>query len=228
MSPSAIFQIGLEKGINLMAVTDHNSYWNSITFGKIALRGNFPFFYGMEVQTEEEAHFLVYFDDLPRFKLFGEEVYNRLPEIDNDPEHFGDQVAVDEEDNVVFIERKLLLHSIRASVEDLFELGGSLGGLVIPAHVDADHFSILGQLGFIPRQIPFPALEVTPSFFRKDHSAMEFTGFPLVCFSDAHYLKEIGRSLTVFKMEEPTLEEFALALKGERGRGIIRIERGED
>lgn len=207
-----------------MAITDHNSYWNSITFGRIASKQSLPFFYGMEIQSEEEAHFLAFFDDLDNFQRFGREIFTRLPEVENDPQHFGDQVAVDEEDNVVFFERKLLLNSVSISLEGLFELCVSLGGLLIPAHVDSEHFSILGQLGFIPPRIPFKALEVTPSFLRKNPQARKFLGFPLVSFSDAHYLREIGRSVTLLKMEEPTLEEFALALEGKGGREILKLQ----
>lgn len=228
MSPSRILESIVGMGINLVAITDHNATLNSVTLGKMARKRSLPFFYGIEVQTQEEAHFLVYFDDLSSFELFGKEIYDRLPQVKNDPQHFGDQVAVDEEENVIYFEEKLLLNSVAISVEGLSRLVTKMGGLVIPAHVDSFHFSLPGQLGFIPPELHFPALEVSHAFLKKNPSVRDLLGYPLVSFSDAHYPEEIGKAVTVLQMESPTLEELRYALEGKGGRGIIRLEIGRE
>jgi len=229
MSPSLILNQALGLGINLISVTDHNTTTNSLTLGRLALRKNLPFFYGMEVQTEEEVHILVYFDELQSFERFGNEVYGLLPEVKNDPQFFGDQVALDEEENILYLEEKLLLNSCAISLQGLCSLAEKRGGLVIPAHVDASHFSLLSQLGMIPQDLHFKALEVSPAYLEKGLALPQVEGYPLLSFSDAHYPGEIGRATTLLLMEKPTLEEFRLALEGKRGRGILRKElRGKE
>lgn len=224
MSPSRILGQALHLGINLISLTDHNATANSLTLGKLALKEKLPFFYGMEVQTEEEVHLLVYFDEPRSFEQFGGEVYNLLPPVKNDPQFFGDQVVLDEEENILYFEEKLLLNSCALSVENLCSMAERRGGLVIPAHVDAPHFSLLSQLGMIPENLHFRALEVSPAYLEKNVRLPQIEGYPLLSFSDAHYSEEIGRATTLLLMEEPTLEEFQLALAGKGGRGILKME----
>jgi hypothetical protein len=44
---------------------------------------------------------------------------------------------------------------------------------------------------------------------------------PCITSSDAHFLQDIGRAATVFRMAAPTIAEIGLALRGEHGRGIL-------
>ncbi len=45
--------------------------------------------------------------------------------------------------------------------------------------------------------------------------------FPLVTFSDAHTLEDIGKSFTGFLIEEANIKEIRKALSGEDGRKVV-------
>ena len=57
--------------------------------------------YGMEAQTAEEIHVLCLFSSLNEALNFGDFIYTLLPPFMNVPEKTGDQVYVDEEENIL-------------------------------------------------------------------------------------------------------------------------------
>jgi PHP family Zn ribbon phosphoesterase len=142
-------------------------------------------------------------------------VYALLPDMPNDPEYFGDQVVVDEEENIVRVEKKLLLNSIDLSLEELTERIRAHDGLAVPAHVDRRTFGLIEQLGFFPEGILFPLVEVVGNTIPP-----ECGDAVVVRSSDAHDLKQIGRQTTVFTMMEVSVEEILLAASSVGGRAI--------
>jgi 3',5'-nucleoside bisphosphate phosphatase len=178
---------------------------------------------GAEVTTKEEVHCLAFFeniDALNKFQLF---LDMNLPDIINDPEKFGYQVQVDENENIVYEEKKLLTNAISKSFEETEAFIHGLNGLFIPAHINRSKNSIYSQLGFLPENLKADALEISksssPFRFGKEHP--EINIFPLLRSSDAHYIGDIGSCLTTFYINEPSFAEIRMALKGEYGRKII-------
>jgi hypothetical protein len=51
-------------------------------------------------------------------------------------------------------------------------------------------------------------------------SILEDLGLPVVTSSDAHFLKDIGRCVSFFRMETPTVAEICLALQKKSGRTV--------
>ena len=219
MSPKAIVNKVKEKGINLIAITDHNSFENAYYAGKAARSAGIFAFYGMEVQSREEVHILAIFDIYDKLEAFGKIIYENLPSVPNNPEFFGDQVVVDENDEIIRFEEKLLVNSVSLSLEEVVNLIKDYDGLAILSHINASHYSIISQLGFIPKGLKVDALEV-----KYDTKPEEMIGlgisnnYPIISSSDAHYLEDIGRGYTIFEMEKPTLEEIKRALLGLEGR----------
>lgn len=219
MSPRKIVQKALEKGLNLIAITDHNSYQNTYYAAKIAADYGVKFLFGIEVQTAEEVHLLGLFDSYEDVMSFGKIIYNNLPNVPNNPDYFGDQVVVNEEDEIVQIEPRLLLNSATLSLSEVVNLISMHHGLSILSHVNANQFSVISQLGFIPEDLAFDAIEVTCDSEQETVSGIEgIQKHPVVTFSDSHYPSDIGRGYTVFFVEEPTVSEIKKALKGEEGR----------
>ncbi len=221
MSPKKIVEFALEKGINFIAVTDHNSYENSIQISKFVERNLISALYGMEVQTSEEVHLLALFDSIENLKGFGEIIYEHLPDIPNNPEYFGDQVVVDEDEEIIRFEEKLLVNSITLNLDEVLSLIAHYGGISILSHVNSPHFSIVSQLGFIPENLNIDGVEViynTEPSRLNDREIPGISNYPVVTFSDAHYPEEIGRGYVVFNIAKPTLEEVRKALKGLDGR----------
>ena len=219
-SPKEIVAEAIRKKLDIIAISDHNSTQNLPALEKAA-SGRLIAFYGIEVQTLSETHLLVVFDTLETAMLFGDFIYDKLPDIKNEPDYFGDQVIVDQYENIIAFEDRLLLQSIDSDVSEVTEHAHSLGGLVFPSHIDRDTFSIISQLGYIPEELPIDGIEISRDISLKK-AREDFPEYcekyPVIRNSDAHYLKEIGTEATFFKIQEPTVAEMQKALKQEEGR----------
>ncbi|GAB6273713.1 MAG: PHP domain-containing protein [Peptococcaceae bacterium] len=219
MSPQNIIKKAKEAGLDIIAITDHNMVENTIYVHELGRKLGLTVLFGMELQTWEEIHLLVLFDNYKTALDFQREIYEFLPAVKNDPVYFGDQVVVDENDNIVRVEEKLLLNSVRISLDEAVSRVKLKEGLVIPSHIDSQTYSIISQLGYVPENLSFDALEVCDK--QKIREFLPFINqkdLPLVTFSDAHYLIDIGKRRTVFYLEEPSFEEVVKALKFNEGR----------
>ncbi|MCS7239935.1 MAG: hypothetical protein NZ651_01615, partial [Candidatus Bipolaricaulota bacterium] len=172
---------------------------------------------GMEIQTAEEVEILALFAEEEPCIALGEELYALLPPLRNEPELFGDQLVVDERDEIVQVVEKLLLSPIPLSLEEVKEKVQARGGLVIPAHVDRVPGGILGVLGFLGA---WPAVEISPwtdaEEARKRWPELKKT--KIFRSSDAHYPWEIGRAWTELYLKGPDFSELTSAVRGEGGR----------
>jgi len=225
MSPRTIVEEAKRKGLDLIAVTDHNTCDNLIYVEKVACEEGITLIPGMELQTEEEVHLLAYFETLEGALAFKEEIYPFLPDVKNDPDYFGDQVVVDEHDNIVGVEEKLLVNSLLLSLDRCVEMVRSYQGVSMPAHVDREPYGIINQLGFIPDYLGFEAVEISRAIIPRDALSIwpELGRYTLVGSSDAHYPEDIGAVVTLFRMEEPSWKEWVEALEyGAEGVRIMR------
>jgi PHP family Zn ribbon phosphoesterase len=141
-------------------------------------------------------------------------VYRNLPG-ENDEETFGPQTIVDEWDQVTGVSTKLLIGATTLSLEEVVEAIHAFGGLAIASHIDRPSYSLVSQLGFIPPGLDLDAVEVSP---RATSRSCE--DFPVVTSSDAHMLRDIGRSSTSFFAREASFEEIGKAFKREDGRSV--------
>lgn len=194
MTPNNIINMSIIKGLDVIAVTDHNSCKNLPAIMKVAKKQGIMVIPGMEVQTKEEVHIVCLFKELEHSMKFDEIVYNCLPNILNDEDVFGRQLIMDSEDRVIGREEKLLLSSCALSVDDVFIIARGLGGICIPAHVDRTAFSITTNLGFIPPSLKVKTVELS----KKDSPENIMKRFPFlgkynyIVSSDAHYLWDIN------------------------------------
>ncbi|HRD22589.1 MAG TPA: PHP domain-containing protein [Candidatus Hydrothermia bacterium] len=219
MSPRNIVSAAVKRGLDIIAVADHNSYENAYYTGVIAMKGGVNFLYGIEVQSIEEVHILAFFDSYEELRSFGSIIYDNLPDVSNNPDYFGDQVVVDEDDNIVKVEAKLLLNSTRLTLDEIVDLIKEYNGLAILSHVNAGYFSVISQLGFIPQNLSIDAVEVTCDISRSEiNNVPGIGGRPIVTFSDAHYVGDIGRGYTVFFLKEVSVAEIKKALGNLEGR----------
>lgn len=203
MSPKTIARLLAERGVGLAALTDHNSALNLPAFGAACRESGIVPLYGIEAQGQEECHVLCLFSSLESAINLGDKLYDLMPNVMNIPEKMGDQVYVDEDENIAGEVDKYLITSADIGLDDLANLVIGLGGIVIPAHVDRPAFSLSSQLGFIPDG-PWAALEVTrmPMSTAPDGATDDATptqppldtrGYPLITSSDAHYPEHVAR-----------------------------------
>jgi PHP family Zn ribbon phosphoesterase len=221
MLPEFILERAQELGLELIAVTDHNSAENVAAMLSAVEGTGITVLPGMEVQTREEVHLLCLFDTLEQVLTWQGQVYGRLPRLKNKEEVFGTQIVLDAAGEVLGRNERLLLTSTNYSVEDVVQRVRQLGGLCIPAHVDRPAYSIIANLGFIPPGLAFAGVEISHLVTLKEARERfpELRQYALVANSDAHRLKEMI-SRTTLKMEEATVNEVALALAGEGGREV--------
>jgi len=192
LSPRLIVELAAAKGIKLMALTDHNSSLNCPAFAKLCPKyGIIPVF-GMEATTSEEIHVLCLFTNLEASMAFSEYAYSILTPFLNNPEKTGDQVYVDEEDNIEGEVDYYLVNPLDLSIDYIGEKVNEYGGIVIPAHVDRSAFSMTSQLGVIVKG-PWTALECVRIPPVINESPLDTLGYPLITSSDAHYPEHISR-----------------------------------
>jgi 3',5'-nucleoside bisphosphate phosphatase len=215
MSPRTIVATARDRGLDLIAITDHNTCAMADTVATVAREEGLSFLYGIEVQTREDVHVLGYFDDAPACTAFSEAIYERLPDRPNEPHHFGDQVVVDADETILRFEPRLLLNAIELSLEEVIEAIRAHDGLAVPAHVDRQTFGLLGQLGLPPQDLTFPIIEVIG-----DEVPDGFPGAAILRSSDAHEPEAIGRRTSVLRLQAVTVEEMRLAAAGTGGRFI--------
>ena len=216
-SPRAIARRARECGLHIAALTDHNTALNAPAFAAACRAEGIEALFGLELTTREEVHVLAIFPDASTAVDAGEEVYERLEAPGFDPVSFGDQVWVDDAENIAgSLEKLLILGTTDLSMNDVGPWVHGRGGLVIPAHIDRQAFGALGQLGFLPDG-PYDGVECTRPL---DPS---LTGRWTVCASsDAHRIEDIGRRRTEFEGSAPNFDSLASAL--EKGQAIALFD----
>lgn len=221
MIPPLIARRAKHLGLGLIAITDHNACDNVAAVMEAAAGVGVHVLAGMELQTREEVHLLCLFDTVEQCAAWQERVFGLLPPLLNREDFFGPQFVVDATGEYVRTEERLLATSAAISLEAAIDEVHGLGGIAIPAHVDRHSYSVLANLGFVPRGLAADALEVTPRFVPERGFAKwpELTEWPLIVNGDAHRLQEM-QYRTTFKVAAPNVGELRLALRGEEGREV--------
>lgn len=215
MQPTAIIKQAKKAKLDMIGICDHNSAENVTAVIKAGQREGVPVIPGIEITSREEVHILGWFKTVSDLMHLQNMVYENLTGKNNE-KTFGSQTIVDEWDRTVGTNRKLLIGATSLSVERVVEAIHHRGGLAIASHIDRERFSLIGQLGFIPEGLRLDALEVSSR-----SSIKQWNNFPIVMFSDAHFLGDIGKRSTGFVVEDTSLNEIEKALRQEEGREVI-------
>jgi len=217
MSPRNIVREAKKRGLDIIGICDHNSCENVPYVEKSAKSLDLGVIGGMEITSKEEVHILALFDSMRALFAMQKIVYDNLSGTNNE-KLYGDQVVVNENDEVIEFNKRLLIGATDLSVENIVNKIHELNGLAIASHIDRASFSLISQLGFIPQGLQIDALEISNSakiFLYKDML------LPLVTFSDAHKTYDIGRSFTNFIMHQANFEEMRKSLLGKDGRKVL-------
>jgi len=221
MSPRALVRKSVDKRLDIIAVCDHNASENVQYTVKAAQGTNLIVLPGMEVTSSEEVHVLALFESQESLLKLQDIVYANLPGK-NDEEIFGCQAIVNDLDEVEGLNERLLIGATGIPLDQIVKRIHELGGLAIASHIDREGFSLLGQLGFIPIDLTLDAVEVSPRTGLKEARIRfpELAAYPLVEFSDAHRLGDIGQGVTEIYLERGTLSELKMAFEKRNGRHI--------
>ncbi len=224
MTPHHIVCRAAENGVGLLAITDHNVSGNVRAALASGQEYGVTVWPGLEVECQEGAHIVVLFDGMRKLLTFQGVVDQNMSGLKNNPEKFGGQFVVDENDDFVCEEERLLLAPVALTAKQINKLAGEIGGVAIAAHVDRPSYSILTALGFIGPDDGFAAAELSRHALKElgeKKLCRLVGGLPYLTNSDAHTMDEFlyGPKNRVY-MHEPTIKEFKLALAGSDGRMV--------
>ena len=189
MTPNNIVNMSIIKGLDMIAVTDHNSCGN-VRAVMEAAGDRILVIPGMEVETSEEVHVVCYFPDIESAEKMGEYVKEHMPGVKNQEEIFGEQLYMDSEDNIIGKEENLLVTATDLDIFEVVKKVRELGGAAVPAHIDRSSYSVLSNLGFMPPELLVETVEITA----KNRLKMEEEygkKYNIISDSDAHYLEDI-------------------------------------
>ncbi len=214
MTPGNIVGMAAIMGLDVIALTDHNSCKNCApmmahaeAFGLIGIPG-------MEINTSEEVHVVCLFPSLVKAMEFDAYVHERLMPFPNNESIFGKQQICDAKDEIVGIEPYLLINTVDISFDELWDVVHGFSGVMIPAHIEKEANSLLYNLGFIPPDSKFQVVEIKNKnrvqALKEEHNYLEKCR--VLHSSDAHYLQDIQEAVEFLEVEERSIEGVLNAL----------------
>ena len=203
MTPNNIVNMSIIKGLDIIAVTDHNSCGNVRAVMKAA-GDKLLVIPGMEVETSEEIHVVCYFKNIEDAEKMWEIVKSHMNNIKNREEIYGEQLYMNEFDEVTAKEELLLVSATTMSIYEVIKYAKDCGGIAVPAHIDRSSYSVLANLGTVPEDLNINALEITKKNREKLES--EYKNYRIISNSDAHYLEDISEPEFTINIMSKTAE----------------------
>ena len=195
MTPNNIVNMSCLLGLDMIALTDHNTAGNVRAVCKAA-EGKIKVVPGIEVTTAEEVHTVCYFPTVEAAEDMGEFLKKNMQGIKNRPEIFGRQLFMDHNDEITGEEEALLVSAVNLDIYEVEKATHERGGMFVPAHIDRSSYSVLANLGFLPPDLKVDAVEITESGLEK--YAGIYDEYPILTSSDAHYLENISENIRSF------------------------------
>ena len=227
MIPPLIVERALNVGLDLIAITDHNSSANAAAVMDAACGTGLKVLPGIELMTREEVHLVCLFDTLEQIRTWQAQVNQAMPNLSNRADRLGEQFVVDAAGDFVRREEQMLLVAANIALETAVASVNMLGGVAIPAHIDRPANGLIAMLGFLPRDLRVDALEISRNI--SEELARVRYGIPehlaVIRSSDAHWLDAIGSTATEFEFcEARNVAELVNALKEKKYRILMEDE----
>jgi len=196
MTPGNIAGMATLNGLQIVALTDHNTAKNCPAFFRAAKGYGLIPIAGMELTTAEDIHVVCLFRTLEDALDFDSFVETRRFPIKNKPAIFGRQLLIGDNDEIVGEEEILLINAVNISIEEAHHEVTSRGGVCYPAHIDRTSNGIIAMLGDFPPDPHFTAFELNDAASLDDvkqrHPMLSERQLVHVAASDAHYLTDIA------------------------------------
>lgn len=203
MTPNNIAGMAAVNGLNIIALTDHNSVANCRAFFDACRKNGIIPIPGMELTTAEDIHIICLFPSLEKAEDFGKEFYHHRILYKNKPEIFGDQLILDADDNIIGREDNLLINASDLSLGDATALAQSYDAAVYPAHIDRESNGIIAALGAFPEKPDYHCIEFNDSANTDKYvSKYRLAGKEIVTSSDAHQLWSINEAVNSIEIED--------------------------
>ncbi len=214
MTPANIVGMSALKGLDVIALTDHNSCKNCPAFLDMAEEYGILAIPGMEINTSEEVHAVCLFPELDAAMDFDSYVYDRLIPVPNKEEIFGKQQIYDSNDEVCGTVPNLLINATTISFDSLWDLVRSYDGVMFPAHIDKSANSLIANLGFVPPDSKFKTAEIKNESLLQGLEMLNpyLEKCLIINDSDAHYLEHIHERVNTIKVKERSVKGVIEAL----------------
>lgn len=216
MTPNNIVNMAMIKGLDLIAIADHNASQNVAAAMAVAKKRDILIIPAMELQTSEEVHLLCLFRTLEQLVKFQTIVDQHLLAIPNNEKKFGRQLILDQEDECIGQIDHALIFSTTLSFEGAIEAVRGCGGFVLPAHINRQSNGVLAMLGFIPEGTNFTTVEVS-----NDDAGAKFLEnykdkdrYTIIRNSDAHQLMSISERQFYIELPSRDIETVFAYLEG--------------
>ncbi len=193
MTPNNIVNMSVLNGLNVIAITDHNSCKNCKALVEAGKKANLLVIPGMEICTNEDIHVICLFETVTDAENFSTYVYSNMPLIPHRPDIFGEQIIMNSNDIEISRESYLLLNATNISVNDILSTTNKYNGTAFPAHIDRSSYSVISSLGDIPPEAGFNTIEIsTKGNIEKMKSLHPIIKDKLILInSDSHYLENL-------------------------------------
>lgn len=204
MTPLNIAAMASLKGLNLLALTDHNSCRNCPAFFDACEAFGIVPVPGMELTTAEDIHLVCLFPSLEAALAFGQEVHSVLAAVKNRPEIFGNQFVMNSDDAVADTEPFLLINATSWDVSDAIAAVDRFGGAVYPAHIDREANGMISVLGCVPSEYGFSCVEFRDAASKGSvlSAHPNLVGSRMLVSSDAHRLEDIAEAEHFLEWED--------------------------
>ena len=213
MTPCNICGMARLKGLDIIAVTDHNAAGNLPAVSEVCGALGLLLVPGMEITTREEVHLLGYFPTVEAAVAFGELVRAHLPPKKNKPSFFGEQLIMNSDDEVIAHEDALLIGATDFSLSEASRQVVLFGGVPVPAHINRGSHGLLVSLGMMPPEPRYPTVEVWRSLPCDEKAVI---GRHVLHSSDAHYLGAIQEREHALKLKSASVEELLAWMRSEK------------
>lgn len=210
MTPVNIGAMSSAKGLQIIAVADHNAIANVAAAREVGEALDVIVVPAVELQTQEDVHILCLFETFENLQGFFDEI--SFKDLKNREEIFGEQFIVSSDDEVIGREERLLLAGANLSEPDVKPLVEKHGGVAVPAHVNRDANGIVAILGDVPDY--YTAVELS-SDCDEETAAMYAKKFRLIFDSDSHTLSDIGKTQRYLEINEISERGILSYLRGE-------------
>lgn len=217
MSPNNIVNMSIIKGLDAIAVTDHNGIANSRVICELAKDKELIVIPGIEIQTVEDIHIVALFKDIEDLENFYNEIKEYRLLIKNKPDKFGEQIIYDINDEIIGYDENYLITPFTININKTIDFAKKFNGLVFPAHINRNSFSIIKSLGFISKDLDIVNIEwygKRPDDYEKYLKKM-FKRYRELINSDAHELINISERENYIEVDEMTIEGIFKTLNSE-------------
>lgn len=212
MTPYNIVNMACLNGLDIIAVTDHNSVKNCRAVMAAAQESGIIAVPGMELTSAEDVHLLCLFETLEQAESFERHIFKDKLKIENKPHIFGNQIIYGLNDQVSGEEKYLLVPATAVYSHTAAQAVASFGGVCLPAHIDRPSNGILSILGAVEDWMGFKCVEATPHC---PHSVRQRYGnYFTLTNSDAHSLHLISESVNHIELNELSARGLIAFLRG--------------